>query len=42
MNWKLIVVGGLAFYTAAFIVSFASGAQGCSLRVKTYSLAVPG
>ncbi len=26
MNWKLIIVGGLAYYIAAFIVSFASGA----------------
>ena len=26
MNWKLIIVGGLAYYIAAFVVSFASGA----------------
>ena len=25
MNWKLIVVGGLAYYVAAFIVSMAGG-----------------
>jgi len=26
MNWKLIIGGGLAYYIAAFVVSFASGA----------------
>jgi hypothetical protein len=26
MNWKLIIVGGLAYYIAAFIVSMAGGA----------------
>lgn len=26
MNWKLIIGGGLAYYIAAFIVSFAGGA----------------
>ena len=26
MNWKVIVVGGLAYYVAAFIVSMAGGA----------------
>ena len=25
MNWKLIILGGLAYYVAAFIVSFATG-----------------
>ena len=26
MNWKLIILGGLAYYIAAFIVSFGTGA----------------
>jgi len=26
MNWKLVIVGGLAYYIAAFIVSFGTGA----------------
>ena len=25
MNWKLIIIGGIAFYVAAFIVSMAGG-----------------
>ena len=25
MNWKLIIIGGIAYYAAAFVVSFATG-----------------